>query len=247
MKTVKHLLILLALFGSISCNKEQLDDCITSSGPERTETRLLEYFNTVQISGFTDVYITRDLSKPISATVTAGRNLLGQMTTDVDNGTLYIENQNVCNWVRKFNQRTKIILNVHDLALLRTTQDAAITGSDLLLLDAIKVINEGSNNIYLHVDAKQLSAISKLQGDISIDGRADVLVAYTENLGKLNLEGCKGDFVFVTHHGRNDIRVHAFKLLEVYIYNTGNVYYLYQQPIEGIKYARFGTGYLYKG
>jgi hypothetical protein len=127
-----------------------------------------------------------NLSKPISATVTAGRNLLGQIITDVDNGTLYIENQNVCNWVRKFNQRTKITLNVHDLALLRTTQDAAITGSDLLLLDAIKVINEGSNNIYLHVDAKQLSAISKLQGDISIDGRADVLVAYTENLGKLN-------------------------------------------------------------
>jgi hypothetical protein len=60
MKTVKYLLILLALFGSVSCSKEQLDDCITSSGPERTETRLLEYFNTVQISGFTDVYITRE-------------------------------------------------------------------------------------------------------------------------------------------------------------------------------------------
>ena len=246
MKAITYILILFTFLGGVSCNKEQLDDCITSSGPLKTETRQLEYFNTIDISGFTDVYITRDLSKPLSATITCGRNLLGQIVTDVDNGTLNIENQNVCNWVRKFNQRTKITLNIHDLALIRTTQDAAIIGSDLLILDVVKIINEGSNNIYLYLDAVQLSVVSKLQGDISIDGSADVLVAYCENLGKMNLEGCRGDFVFVNHHGKNDIKVQAYKELEVLIYNSGNVYYLFEQPVDGIRYARFGTGYLYR-
>jgi hypothetical protein len=245
-KTIVYTLLILSCTFHLSCSKEQLDDCITSTGPERTETRLLEYFNTIEINGFTDVYITRDLSKPLSVTVTTGRNLMGQFITDVDNGTLFIDNQNVCNWVRRFNQRVKVVLNVHDLALVRTTEDAAITGSDLLFLDAAKFINESSNNMYLNVNAKHISLISKLQGDISVDGRADVLVAYCENFGKMNLQGCRGDFVFVTHHGRNDIKVYAFKLLEVYLYNSGNVYYLYQQPIEGIRLARFGTGYLYK-
>lgn len=245
-KTIVYILLILSAATHLSCSKEQLDDCITSSGPERTETRILDYFNTIEIRDYVDVYFTQDRTKPLSVTLTAGRNLLGQIVSDVNNNVLYIENQNRCNWVRKFNQRIRVTINVHDVVQIRTTRDAAIIGSDLLTLDVAKVINEGSNNIYLYVDAVQLSVISKQQGDIALDGNADILVVYNESLGKMNLQGCVGDFVFVTHHGRNDIRVQAFKQLEVTIYNSGNVYYLFQQPVEGIRLARFGTGYLYK-
>ncbi|MBX7204813.1 MAG: DUF2807 domain-containing protein [Bacteroidia bacterium] len=242
-KQISIFFYLFISFTLSTCTGEQMDDCITSAGKKRTETRYLSNFTDIHAGNYFDIYLKQDLSKPPYIKITAGSNLLGQIITDVDRGVLYLDNQNVCNWVRSFQNRIPVEINVHTLGMIHTIEDAAVIGSDSLAQGVVTLLNESSNDMYVYGSFEYLIVNQKLQGDVAADGTAGILIVNQEGVGKTNLQGILGAYVFVNHYGKNDIQVDAFKGLEVYIYNSGNVYYLNHEPLEFKKLARLGTGY----
>jgi hypothetical protein len=234
---------LVLLFTLSTCTGEQMDDCITAKGKSKTVTRYLANFTDIKASDYFDIYLKQDLSKPPYIKITAGSNLLGQIITNIDRGVLYIDNQNVCNWVRSFQNRIPVEINVHTLGMIHTIEDAAVVGSDSLAQGVVTLLNESSNDMYVYGSFDYLIINQKLQGDVAADGTANILVVNQEGFGKTNLQGILGAYVFVNHYGKNDIKVDAYKGLEVYIYNSGNVFYLNHEPLEFKRVARIGTGY----
>ncbi|MCC6685264.1 MAG: DUF2807 domain-containing protein [Bacteroidia bacterium] len=242
-KQVSLFFYLILLFTLSTCTGEQMDDCITSAGKKRTEMRYLANFTDIVAGNYFDIYLKQDLTQPPYIKITAGSNLLGQIITDVDRNVLYLDNQNVCNWVRSFQNRIPVEINVHTLGMIHTTEDAAVTGSDSLAQGVVTLLNESSNDMYVFGSFDYLIVNQKLQGDVAADGTANIVIINQEGVGKTNLQGLLGAYVFVNHYGKNDIKVDARKGLEVYIYNSGNVYYFNHEPIEFKKLARLGTGY----
>ena len=85
------------------CQREQWDDCITSTGPKSEEVRAVGNFTSVDIQDRIDLVLESRAEGSIA--VEAGRNLIGQVRTDVRDGVLYIESDITCRWVRSFKPR----------------------------------------------------------------------------------------------------------------------------------------------
>src|SRR5690606_26765019 len=106
-----------------SCSKNQPGDCFKSSGEVVQQERLLSSFNKLVISDRFNIILSQDSSKPESAVLRGGKSLLSSVVMHVIDTALYIKDGNTCNWVRNYDNRITIELNIHKLKKLYIHDD----------------------------------------------------------------------------------------------------------------------------
>ena len=80
---------------------EKICDCAKSTGTIISEPRTLTAIDQIELNDNIDLIIHFNSTPNLK--VTAGKNLISEVITNVDNGVLRIKNENDCNWVRDFN------------------------------------------------------------------------------------------------------------------------------------------------
>ena len=93
MKTQIKLLLIINLLFLFGCKKSC--DCLKSAGSITTELRSLSTINSINIKNNVDVKIHYGTEYKLA--VRGGSNLLEKIETRIENGTLYIRNNNKCN------------------------------------------------------------------------------------------------------------------------------------------------------
>ena len=237
----QFLVMLLVILSFTSC--EKICDCAKGTGDIVSEYRSISSFQQLELYNNIDLVIHIDSNPKLK--ITAGKNLISEITTVNDNGILRIRNKNNCNWVRDFN--TSIVVEVWTPSLnYLMAKDA--TG-DIYLEDSLYCngfyFDSFSSTGQFHFKLKGPEAhlnINNGPADISAIGKVDNFYLYGAGYGRLDCVNLHSDYVFVTNRGTNNFYVTAQRLIDASIFGTVNIYYQ-GNPMTIVK-KEFGQGKL---
>jgi len=240
--TFKKTLQLIFIVGILtSC--EKICDCAKSTGEITTEYRNTNFFNQIELYNNIDLIIHIDSIPKLK--ITAGKNLISEITTENENGILKIRNKNNCNWTRDFNTTTIVEVWTPSLNNL-LTQDA--TG-DIYFADSLNCnpfnFDSFSSTGMFHFKLKGREAhinINTGPADIEASGTITNYYLYSAGYGKIDCLNLQSDYVFVTNKGTNNCLVNVQQLIDAKIYGDGNIYFS-GNPSSIIK-NEFGKGKL---
>jgi hypothetical protein len=224
-------LLLFLTISLASCKKEHCFDCFKSTGKIVTEERSLEHFSSIHVSGQIHVLIKQESMN--KAIVEAGQNLLNGIATRVEDGVLYIENNNKCNWVRSFKKDINITLYCKELAMITYTGAGTIRSSGTIVSDVLELDYwSGSGEVILDVQCSRvLVHMHTGPADAEISGTTDYAYFYTRGNGQARCRGLVSKKVEIDWKGTNDCWVHCTEELFANIGYIGNVYYAGNPPV----------------
>ena len=220
-----------------SCKKEQMDDCFTSSGKEKTVQRLIPKFTAIELNDRIDLNYFYSSSYYVE--VTAGDNLIDNVTTSVKGDLLTIKNENKCNWVRSF--KKKLVVNIH----APTFTDFTYRGSgEVNFIDTLKSnvfrlnLWDASGDMYLLLNSNYIELKTHTgPGAIYSKGKCRELVAYLGGMGKLDAFSLQAEEVLAINKNTGSLSVQAERKLKAEILGPGDIIYLGNPEIELVKKA----------
>jgi hypothetical protein len=215
-------ILLLMLAG---CQREQWDDCVTSTGPLRMEERSLGAFTAIELEDRIDLVLE---DRPLgTVAIEGGGNLIGQVATEMSGGALRITNGMRCRWVRSFKPRITVRVPVEGLCriTLRGTGDVSCADTircDYFLLEQWGA--EGRTDLLLRTTRSDI-AMHTGAGSVTISGTADLLELFSGIMAPIDARGVAASTVNVNNGGVSDIRCRTNGALNVLIDDAGDVYY----------------------
>ena len=146
----KYLIILLVIF-AVGCSKAPL-----SIGPMTTEMRSVAAFHRLKMHDDIRVRLVRGDSAYIE--LTAGSNLMKNIITEVNDGTLKIKNENTMDWIRSYD--TEIRATVYYTDDIDDIYYESVGG--LICVDTMNVkkmnieVYDGSRTVDIKVKCEEL-------------------------------------------------------------------------------------------
>ncbi len=207
------------------CDKDSGSDCSRSFGSFITEPRELGNFDRVEMEGRVDVDY-RFAPTP-SVEVYFGENLIEEVSTEVANGLLKIENKTECNWLRDLSKVPRVTVYAPTLAEWVNRASGDITFGDSLSSPDFTyqqwesngmvklLLNTGTAKIYCHVGFTELTA----------NGRTQNAELFNGGVGKFNATGLIAQDVSINNSSLQDLFCTAENYLYAAIYANGNVRY----------------------
>jgi hypothetical protein len=239
-----HIVVVLL---SLSCKKEQLNDCFVSIGKEITETRNLSDFDKITATSRLEVNLRQDTSIAPYVKIITGENLMEGIRTEVENGTLFLENTNVCNFVRSYKHVIRLEVNVHDLSEINLESAVRIHCLDTLVLENMRLQHYALEDVELWLDVSGETYVQSLNsGGTVLKGRSRVLKGSIEEVSNLDSRDLICKEVLLDSHTPLDCYIHAEELIYVRIYAKGNIFYAVEPSGRKETNIQIGTGQLLK-
>jgi len=225
---LSHIMLLVLLPGIVlisGCAKENLGDCVKSTGSIRTEFRIPEPFNRLEVEDNINVFIYFDDSYQLE--IEAGKNLIPLIETEVKNGTLYLRNNNKCNWVRSFEVPVNVHLTCPSLDYLIARGFGTIETVDTIVGTSFTAEQwEASGLVKLTVNTQQTWLKTNTgPGNFECYGITEYLYAYNSSSGIFRLENLYTNECFIWNAGVGDIHVQVGGPAEFTIDDAGDIYY----------------------
>ncbi|WP_317896530.1 GIN domain-containing protein [Aurantibacillus circumpalustris] len=217
-------LFFLALF--VCCKKENAFDCFKSNGKEISDVRNPGNFRCIDVYDKIEVEVFEGNSFRVE--VTAGENIIKNITTTIQNDTLKIQNKNTCNFVRGYKRNIKVNITMPYLKEAISNGVANLTIVNGFMQDSVKVRAEGSGDIFLSGSYSFINAYSNGNGDITVNGSANELLVHLQGTNFFNAqELIVKDKIFIENYSLGDSYLNAenLKKLEYIIFDKGNIYY----------------------
>lgn len=222
------------------CEKHQLNDCVSGAGERVNHLRLLSDFNKVTISDRFSLILVPDTT--CFAVITGGENLMPGISTEIDNGGLFIENRNTCNFVRSFNQDIVVEVHVVELSELNVFSDVSVENEDTLQGEALALYSESLNDLNLTIQYNEffIETVNSCQVDVA--GRVNTFKGQIRDITDLHAFDLVAKEVLIDFHTPLDCYINASELIFVNITNNGNVYYLNEPTKAKILNSKEGKG-----
>jgi len=224
-----------------SCS--DVDDCFTGTGTEAQESRQPGVFDRIYLTDNIDLRIHHSSTHHL--TLNGGKNLLPQVDTRIENGTLRIQNSNRCNWTRSFKKRITVDIFTPSLDGIYV-EDAIgnITSADTIQSEEFRLdsfSSMGSYNLVLNCTTVTL-ALHNGAADLHVSGKTQVQYGYNAGYGNFEAGALNTSLAFITNKGTNQLTVKPADLLDARIEGSGDIQYI-GQP-DSIRSQITGTGKL---
>ncbi|MBI5839750.1 MAG: DUF2807 domain-containing protein [Chloroflexi bacterium] len=145
---------------------------VKGSGKIVTETRDVQDFLAISIEYPAEIVVQQGKSESVK--VEADDNLLPQLTTEMRNGTLFIEN-NERDWSKRVNpsRPVRIMITVKDLREVDFSSAGTLLVEDLKT-DEFKMVLSGAGEVtFSKINVRKLESILSGAGNIKANGVAD--------------------------------------------------------------------------
>ena len=237
-------LCFLAAFSS--CKKAPL-----TVGPTVFQVRELPDFTEVHVNDYINLSLVR--SDTCYIEITTGKNIIDNITTEVNNGILTICNTTTCNWLRPYDYKCEATLYFKDI----TNFIFAASGT-----------LETANN-YTGVFPSPAYYRFEVHGgsgdiDLNINNCNDLRVVYQHGTSHLNIHGSNNngfvifkrsygiidainydaEVVHVTTESPSDCFISASSEIEAEINDLGNIYYKGDPDSIQVTYGKYARGRL---
>lgn len=202
-----------------------------------TETRQVSGFSIIEFNYPADITIQQGTEESLS--ITADDNLIPQISTEVNGGTLTIRNDEP-SWNRRVNasKTVEIQITVTDLSQLRV-RTAGSVRAEGLEGDQLEIHLDGAGSIeLLDLQVSSLSLDMNGAGSVTATGTADELKAEIDGLGSLNAAGLSTQIAEVHISGLGSADLRVAQELTVEIDGAGSVNYhgspVVHQQVDGL-------------
>jgi hypothetical protein len=209
----------------VSCNKENAPDCFQSAGEYTTIERGLDSFVTVELND----YIQYELCEAtfFGVVITAPRNLIPDIETEVKDGRLIIHNRNTCNFVRSFKKKITIRICAPSFTDVQNFSTGDIRTVNAMRSSKFLMENRDAAGVHqLEMDADTV-IINNHTGvcDVVLQGRTQVVALFNQGLGTLDARAVTASKAFVNNSSVNKVFVNSTDYLFTVINSSGSVYY----------------------
>lgn len=214
------------LFLFFSCKKENLCDCVKSTGPTNVIYRDLKDFNCIFLKDKIDLYLTQ--GPQFEVRVEAGANLQKLIKTELDGETLKVYNNNRCNWVRGYKHKIKVYVTAPYFKYLKHGGLGVIQSLNTITQDTISLRTENSGDFRLDLNTYRVVGSAHGNGDMYLTGTTDRLESYYYGTNYLYAYGLNiSSYVFLDSYSIGHAYINAPEngLMDIKIDRAGNIYY----------------------
>jgi hypothetical protein len=222
----KIIILLSWLLIANSCKKENLCDCVKSTGPTNTIYRDIKGFNCIKLQDKINLYITQ--GPEFEVRVEAGRNLQGLIKTELDGETLKVFNTNRCNWVRGYKHKINVFVTAPYFKHIRHAGVETIQSIGTIVQDEISLRAENSGDFRLDLKTGRIAGSAHGNGDMYLTGTTDRLESDYTGTNYLYAKGLKILNYVYLHSvtiGQTYINAPENGLMDIVIDRAGNIYY----------------------
>lgn len=227
-----------------ACQRDQWDDCITSTGPMSSVERSLAPFDRIVLEDRIDLVLEQRAAATVA--VTGGGNLLDQVETEVVDGELRIRSRLRCNWVRSFKPRITVHAPIDGVCHLTLRGTGKASCSDTVRCAYFLLEErggEGGADLLLSTVRSDI-ALHTGAGAVVVRGRTQRAELFSGIMAPLDASGLQASDCAVRNSGVADIRCWALHRLDVAIEDVGDVYY--RGDPHDVHSEVIGTGRLYR-
>lgn len=217
-----HILALVVILAS-SCSKLK-EDC-TEKGEYTRLVRQVSPFNTLQAEDRLDVELIQDPLRVGEIELVGYGNLFDGIRCIVENGNLYLRDENRCKWLRELDTRVLCRVYIDSLKHITNKDDAMIFSSDTLSFNELVLTEKSTSNVNLLLKTGTLTVEHWDAGEVILNGKGAIFIGTIYETGKLNAKNFTTENAYIFHYGLNSVSVKPRFVLECTIENSGSVYY----------------------
>lgn len=237
-------ILLLQLF--TGCNSESAPECFRKAGDTVLYDVEVAAFNKIHISPGINLVITQGDEQKV--TVQTGENLQEYITAEVrQDGELFIENSNNCNWTRDYNSTT-VTVTTPVLERIYSASQFAVKSNGVLHFPSLTLESglgseTASGTFELEVDTNNLLIQDNQSCYYKIAGQVESLnVSFYSGDARFNGANLIAENIYVFHRSSNDIIVNPQQKISGTIYSTGNLLLKNQPPV--VEIEQLYTGHI---
>ncbi|AVR45496.1 DUF2807 domain-containing protein [Christiangramia fulva] len=235
---MKRLIAFMMIFVVFGCETENAPDCFQKAGKIIQKEVSVEPFTEIEVFERIKLYIQQGPEQKV--VIETGKNLMNEVSAEVENGRLLLYNENGCNLFRDYGV-TKIYVTTPDLTWLQSSSNIPIESIGTLKFDNLwlRSLNQEMDpeihtdgDFILDLDVKNLRITSDNYAHFYISGKAEnVNIFFAAGDGRL--EG--RDFIVqnydIFHRGTNSIIVNPQQSLKGDIYSYGDIISVNRPPV----------------
>jgi len=222
----KICLLVVLLFIAGSCSQDDGFECLKSTGEIKRENRYVSPFHYIEVHDNINLILTQD-TLVNSIEVEAGENLLSGIRTSSEKGHLVIQNENRCDWLRRFDVPVNVYITFSSLDSLvfRAAGDLSFTTpwqNDSIQFD----VWEGAGRIDIRLEVfKSRIYVHYGVASVMLSGYSQVSYISNKGYGPVDALGLETKFTYMSTQSPNDCFISVINELGVSILNIGNVFY----------------------
>lgn len=224
MKYLSYILFFISGVILLSCNKSS-PDCFKKAGKDSSIERSITPFKVVRLDANIEVTLVKGTEHKVQ--IFGGENLLEKVKTSVESGTLVIDNNNACNFVRGYDHKLRVTVTAPDYDKVITNSVGSIITNADFQQDTMFFSSEGGDMI-INGNYVELKTSSHGNGNVYFKGMAVKMYSYMNGTNYLYAEeGTIVNYVFIESVSLGDAYITAPTngTFEYHIWKTGNIYY----------------------
>ncbi|MBU1356905.1 MAG: DUF2807 domain-containing protein [Candidatus Edwardsbacteria bacterium] len=201
-----------------------LISALAYAGEPISQNRDVSGFDKIQVNGAYDLYITQ--GKEYSLRIEAEPEVLEKIDTEIKAGRLKVSDKKHKIRIGVFKSKTrKIYVTLPELKELCINGSSDVKGQNKFKVGDLSLVVNGSGDIELELEARDIDASIRGAGDIKLKGSADNFNISIAGSGDVSTYELTSQKTFVTISGAGDCKVNSSQELTVNIAGSGDVSY----------------------
>lgn len=199
-----------------------MEPCIEGNGRIRSESRIVDNFTNVTMSGEYDVFIEQ--ASTTEVIVEGDENLLPYVLTE-NRSTSTLEIRNANNRCLRSSQPVKVTIKTPDIFRI-TNAGSGYMSCDYVFNDRFNVVLSGSGEIDCYkLDTRDLEVTLSGSGKITLQGKTITSDMLISGSGRIKAFDMDQDECYINITGSGDAYVFVFDYLNVKIPGSGSVFF----------------------
>lgn len=232
-----------------SCDIADAPECLTSPGKIVQKEMVLEPFSQVAVFGKIKVYIEQSDKQEVI--LEAGENLLEEVSAEVIDGKLILQDRNDCTFFQPTYEPI-VHLKVPDLTYIENSGNRMIEGKGMLHFPSVVLRSNNyaknpevytNGDFKFELDSKNIRVSGDDFSNFYLSGKTGYLVAqFWAGDGRLEARELEADSIQIFHRGTNKMILNPQNALRGEIRSTGDVISVNRPPL--VEVQSFYTGKL---
>ena len=233
---MKKIYFLLITVLCISCNKEDANDCFQTSGSIMSETITVADFSKIEVGEDITLVIKEGVNQEV--TIETGANLLNDVEAKVVGETLFLSDNNDCNYFRNYGITTIYVTAPNITEILSKTQ-FEVRSEGILTFPNLELISENftnesaaSGNFRLQLQNQELKIVFNNLSNLFISGSTDeFIISFPGGNSRVEAADFNAEKVIISSRGSNDIIINPQQELSGEIFGSGDVIAVNRPPV----------------
>ena len=220
----KVYIFLLLLILQTSCNKESAPDCFKAAGQEVTIRRSTGVFENLELEDYINIELVD--SSDFAVELIGPINVLPKIITEVSGNTLYIRNENTCNFVRSFKKTVTVRIYAPSINHIENRGTGDIRSIGVLSQNYFKLENRhasGTINISFEGDSISIYTHTGVS-DVYLSGNAQKCELFNQGIGIIDAREMQVEQAFLNNSSINSMYAFSSNYLFSGINFSGNNY-----------------------